>query len=87
MLLTVPPNVCNCNDIVSSTIVTETGTYADGLSTATYVLGKEKSIELWKKHKNFEMILLSPDKSICYTKGLEGKIDLLFDFTSVEVIK
>ena len=75
------------NDIVSSTIVTETGTYADGLSTATYVLGKEKSIELWKKHKNFEMILLSPDKSICYTKGLEGKIDLLFDFTSVEVIK
>ncbi len=75
------------NDIVSSTIITETGIYADGLSTATYVLGKEKSIELWKKHKNFEMILLSPDKSICYTKGLEGKIDLLFDFTSVEVIK
>ena len=75
------------NDIVSSTIITEYGTYADGLSTATYVLGKEKSIELWKKNKNFEMILLSPDKSISYTKGLEGKIDLIYDFTSVEVIK
>lgn len=75
------------NDVVSTTIITEFGTYADGLSTATYVLGKDRSIDLWKNNKNFEMILLSPDKSISYTKGLEGKIDLLFDFTSVEVIK
>ena len=75
------------NDVVSTTIITEFGTYADGLSTATYVLGKNRSIDLWKNNKNFEMILLSPDKSISYTKGLEGKIELLYDFTSVEVIK
>ena len=75
------------NDVVSTTIITEFGTYADGLSTATYVLGKDRSIDLWKNNKNFEMILLSPDKSISYTKGLEGKIELLYDFTSVEVIK
>jgi thiamine biosynthesis lipoprotein len=75
------------NDVVSTTIITEFGTYADGLSTATYVLGKNRSIDLWKNNKNFEMILLTPDKSISYTKGLEGKIELLYDFTSVEVIK
>lgn len=75
------------NDIISSTIVAKTGTYGDALSTATFVLGKEKSCAMWKKYKNFEMILLLNDHSICYTKGLEGKIELTEQFEKIEVIK
>lgn len=34
--------------LISVTVISESGTLADGLSTACYVLGLDKSIELWK---------------------------------------
>ena len=64
-------------DVVSSTIVTQNGVYADALSTATFVMGKDKSVEYWRTYKDvydFEMILLCSDGYAYVTEGLQDII-------------
>ena len=75
------------NSLVSATIIAEKGVYADALSTAVFVMGEEKAFELWKKCSDFEMVLLKNDRSAVYTEGLEKKLEMNFDFTSVTVLK
>lgn len=58
-------------DLKSVTIVSRDGTLADGLSTALYVMGKEKAIAFWKEHSDlFEAILLAEDGKQYVTEGL-----------------
>ena len=58
--------------LISVTIISRDGALADGLSTACYVMGKDASVSYWKKHKNeFDMILVSSDKSIYVTPEIE----------------
>lgn len=48
------------SDMDSITIVSVDGTLADGLSTACYVMGLDKTIEYWHNHKSeFDFIALS----------------------------
>lgn len=72
------------NGLESVTIVSTDGTLADGLSTALFVMGKDKAVEYWKLHSDmFDVILLTEDKKIFVTEGIKG------DFTSdmpVEVV-
>lgn len=77
------------NDIASISIITEKGLYGDALSTALFVMGKEKALEYWRKNKNspdgaFDMIIISTDKKITYTTGLENNIQILAEFLTVE---
>lgn len=57
--------------LVSVTIVGENGTRCDGLSTALFVMGKEKAVEFWEQHSDFEMILVTEDGKIYFSQGLE----------------
>ncbi len=75
------------NNILSTTIISPHGIYADALSTATFVMGKEKSIELYKSEGDFEMIMIFDDHSILITKGLEGKFSLSDPSLSYEVVE
>lgn len=75
------------NELVSATIVTKSGLYGDYLSTTLFVLGKEKAIEFWRKNPDFDFILMLEDQSLVYTKGLEGKISVFAQFSSVEVVE
>lgn len=75
------------NEIVSSSIITSSGAYGDVLSTATFILGKDEAVNLWKKLNDFEMVLIFEDHSICYTKGLEGNISFLGNFKNIEIVK
>lgn len=57
--------------LCSVTIVCEDGTLADGLSTALYVLGKDKTIAYWKEHKDeFEAVLMDDIGMLYVTEGL-----------------
>lgn len=56
----------------SVTIVTDNGTDGDALSTALFVMGKDRAAEYQKKHNNFDMILIDNDGKVYYTKGLNG---------------
>lgn len=57
--------------LVSVTIVGESGTRCDGLSTALFVMGKERAVDFWEKRSDFEMILVTEDGNIYFSEGLE----------------
>jgi thiamine biosynthesis lipoprotein len=65
------------NGIASVTVISESGILCDCLSTALFVMGKDKALEYQKKHGGFEMIIVSSENEVTYTEGLEGKIELV----------
>lgn len=75
------------NDVSSVTIVCDSGLYADALSTTLVVLGKEKAIDFWKSHKDFDFIMLLEDKTLITTANLYyNHLQTIFPFTDMVVI-
>ena len=70
------------SDMESVTIVSSSGKYADALSTALFVMGSEKAMDFWKQNRDFEMIILTKDRRLLYTEGLNGRIDALINFSN-----
>lgn len=68
------------DDLESVTVVSESGVYADALSTALFVMGTEKAADYWRSHRDFDMILISKDRKIFYTDSLAGKISVIYGF-------
>ena len=64
------------NGLTSVTVICDSGFYADGLSTACFVLGKEKSEDLLKKY-NAEAIFVDEDKNVYVTSGLKDRFELM----------
>ncbi|SHK35480.1 thiamine biosynthesis lipoprotein [Hathewaya proteolytica DSM 3090] len=60
------------NGIISSTIISDKSIDGDALSTATYVMGVEKSMKLINSMDGVEAIFITKDKKIYTTKGLDG---------------
>ena len=59
--------------LASVTIVSDDGTLADALSTALFVMGKEKAVAYWKAHaKEFDVILIEDDGTISVSEGIEN---------------
>lgn len=56
--------------LVSVTVIGESGTYCDALSTAIFVMGREKGVSLWREQGDFELILVEEDGSVFITEGL-----------------
>lgn len=56
----------------SVTIVSENGTLADGLSTACFVMGRDRAVQFWKNNKDqFDMILMTDKNEIIITEGIK----------------
>lgn len=54
--------------LISATVVSSNGTRADGLSTACYVMGLDKSIEYWQTYgDDFDLILMTEDNEVYVT--------------------
>ncbi len=58
--------------LTSVTIVSDSGTLCDGLSTALFVMGLNKGLDYWREHRDFECILMDEEMNIWITPGLEG---------------
>jgi len=67
------------NSLLSVTIICEDGTMADCLSTAMFVLGKNKALNYWRTYGGFEMIIIDSENHITCTKGLIEKFTLSND--------
>lgn len=59
------------NGLVSVTIIGDSGLDCDALSTALFVMGKDKAVEYQRREGNFDMILVTDDKHILYTSGID----------------
>lgn len=73
------------NDLLSATIICDSGIYGDALSTSLFVMGSEKAQEFWKKHKDFDVILITKDNKIIYTNNIGNKITILGTFDQIEI--
>lgn len=65
------------NGIASVTVISDSGILCDCLSTALFVMGKDRALDYQKTHDGFELIIVSSENEVTYTPGLEGKIEVL----------
>lgn len=56
----------------SVTVITSDGTLGDALSTALFVMGKDRAIAYQKSRGDFDMILIDNDNTVYYTEGLDS---------------
>ena len=69
------------NGVVSATVVGDSGTVCDALSTALFILGPDKAAEFWRTHGGFEYILITDEEEVILTPGLESSFSLYGDWT------
>ena len=75
--------------LASATIVADSGLRGDGLSTALFVMGREKAEAFWRAHPDFDFILLSNDGTAVITEGLEDCFSLYGDWINrpLEIVR
>jgi len=61
-------------DLLSVTVVSSDGAQADALSTALYIMGKEKAVEYWKAHATeFDLVLVDDTNALYVTDGIKNE--------------
>lgn len=77
------------NELASVTIVSDSGTRGDGLSTALFVMGRAGAADYWRAHRDFDFVLLMKDGSAAVTEGLEDCFSLYgaWENRTLEVIR
>lgn len=63
--------------LVSVTVIGESGIQCDCLSTALFVMGKDRAYEYWKENGGFEMILVGTDGVMYVTAGIDEKLEVV----------
>ncbi len=63
------------SDLLACCVVSKNGAEGDALSTALYVMGKEKALSFWREGDGFELVLIGRDKTVTVTEGLWDKFD------------
>lgn len=62
--------------LVSVTVVGDSGAVCDGLSTALFVMGRDRALEHWREYRDFEAVLVAQDGVVTVTGGLAGQFTL-----------
>lgn len=75
--------------LASVTIISDSGLRGDGLSTALFVMGRERAEDFWRGNPDFDFILLCEDGTAVITEGLEDCFSLYGDWQDrpLEVVR
>ncbi len=68
------------SDLLSVTVIGTDGAMCDALSTALFIMGKEKAVKFAKEHNDFQYIFITENKDIIITDGVENCEILSEDF-------
>ena len=68
------------NGTVSVTVISESGTRSDALSTALFVMGIDGAEKYWRSHRDFEFILLDDKNNLWLTDGAEASFKMNKDY-------
>lgn len=71
--------------LVSVTVVSASGAECDALSTALFVMGKEKALEYYKTEGDFDMVLVTDEHEIFYTPGLADCLENMSEMPAEEI--
>ncbi len=73
------------SEFVSVTVVSEDGTLADGLSTALFIMGKERAIQFWREHsKEFDAVFYTKEQELYVTEGIVKAFSSKFPVNLIE---
>ena len=77
------------NGVLSATVVCDSGTLADALSTSLFVMGIDDAVELYKNSDDFEFIMIDKQNKVYVTQGLKDKFELtdLYKALNVEYVE
>lgn len=75
------------SDLRAVTIVTQSSLLADALSTACFVLGLEKSLELLKLYPGVEALFVLKDRSLYLTPDLRTSFELVANYSLRENVR
>ncbi len=64
------------NGILSVTIICDDGTAADALSTALFVMGREKAAEVYRERRDFDFVILTDSGEIYLSEGIYDSFTL-----------
>lgn len=75
--------------LVSVTIAAPSGALADALSTALFVMGREKAEAFWRARQDFDFILVGEDGTVTVTPGIDKCFALSEDWSehALEVVE
>lgn len=74
--------------LLSVTVISPNAARDDALSTALFVLGPEKALDLWRRsEEKFELILVKTDDSVLITEGLEEGLAFKGEGYTYEIIR
>lgn len=62
--------------LTSVTVICQNGTMGDALSTALFVMGRDKAVDFWRTSGlDFDMILMDENGTVYLTEGLKDRFD------------
>ncbi|MCM1214626.1 MAG: FAD:protein FMN transferase [Lachnospiraceae bacterium] len=73
------------NGVASVTVIAGEGKRCDALSTALFVMGKEKAENYWRQRRDFDMIIVMEDGNLSITEGIEAVFSLQSEYSDMTV--
>lgn len=72
--------------LISTTVISQDGTLADGLSTSLFIMGKDKAIEFWREHSDeFQAVLCDENNTLWVTEGIADSFTSDYDIQVISL--